>query len=401
MPYSTGRAVHRLDLRPWLVAAAGAAVLGAGVLAVGLHGKHWRGPGQVAAVKVAAGPEAAKPGSSAASSRAPKPLATDAQPGTSADKHAAEPAASTPDGTTLAPPVDLALPKPSFDVVRVDANGGAVIAGRAAPGAEVIIRDDGRELGRITADEAGQWVFLPVSQLAPGSRELTLAERTVQGVEVKAEASVLLVVPDRKSEVAANPTPLLAVLAPDTPDAGAAPRLLQPPPPVGIGTGARLGLDVVQYDDHGAISFAGSAPPRTPLRVYVDNRRIGDSQADDSGRWLLTPVSMISLGRHQVRVDQLSQTGRVNARVELPFARQAEPEPAAIAKGTVVVQPGENLWLLARHVYGAGPRFTVIYQANRTQIRDPRLIYPGQIFAVPDAPQGNPESSDNVPPRSG
>jgi nucleoid-associated protein YgaU len=53
--------------------------------------------------------------------------------------------------------------------------------------------------------------------------------------------------------------------------------------------------------------------------------------------------------------------------------------------GTIAVdiQPGNNLWRIAQHSYGDGLRYTEIYQANRTQIRDPNLIYPGQVFAVP------------------
>jgi nucleoid-associated protein YgaU len=52
----------------------------------------------------------------------------------------------------------------------------------------------------------------------------------------------------------------------------------------------------------------------------------------------------------------------------------------------VVVQPRQNLWRLARRAYGAGIRYTVIYQANHDQIRDPRLIYAGQIFTIPPPP---------------
>jgi nucleoid-associated protein YgaU len=29
-------------------------------------------------------------------------------------------------------------------------------------------------------------------------------------------------------------------------------------------------------------------------------------------------------------------------------------------------------------------RYTIIYEANRDQIRNPRLIYPGQVFVVPE-----------------
>ena len=51
--------------------------------------------------------------------------------------------------------------------------------------------------------------------------------------------------------------------------------------------------------------------------------------------------------------------------------------------GHVVIQPGNNLWRISRVIYGRGIEYTVIYQANRDQIRDPDLIYPGQIFLTP------------------
>ncbi|MDE0941760.1 MAG: LysM peptidoglycan-binding domain-containing protein, partial [Alphaproteobacteria bacterium] len=42
-----------------------------------------------------------------------------------------------------------------------------------------------------------------------------------------------------------------------------------------------------------------------------------------------------------------------------------------------------SLWRIARRVYGSGVRYTVIYQANDSQIRDPDLIFPGQVFNLP------------------
>lgn len=392
-------------------------MLVAGGLAVGWRGGHWQefwqaprsAPGATAAAPSAErSPTSASP---AAPTAASKPVnQAETQPPLPASSQAGQPAPlpetvaaasvaapeiqsqPAPSANAHANAIPAALPeavaKPAFDVVRVDAQGVAVIAGRAAPGAEVTIRDDGQELGHIKADPAGQWVFLPATPLTVGSRELTLSERTEEGSEVRADATVLLVVPDRKQELASNPMPPLAVLTPERPSAQAPMRLLQPPPPVGMGAGARLGLDAVQYDDRGAISFAGGAPPGALARLYVDNRRIGDATADSTGRWSLVPTAPITTGRHRVRVDQLNANGRVTARVELPFAREAVPA-SAVAEGRVVVQPGETLWRLARHAYGSGMRYTVIYQANRDQIRDPRLIYPGQTFAVPETSQEN------------
>ena len=44
---------------------------------------------------------------------------------------------------------------------------------------------------------------------------------------------------------------------------------------------------------------------------------------------------------------------------------------------------GDNLWNIARAHYGAGWRHTVIFDANKEQIVDPNLIYPGQILTLP------------------
>ena len=54
----------------------------------------------------------------------------------------------------------------------------------------------------------------------------------------------------------------------------------------------------------------------------------------------------------------------------------------------MTVQPGNNLWTLARTHYGSGVRYTQIFTANRDQIRDPDLIYPGQIFNMPAPRRG-------------
>jgi nucleoid-associated protein YgaU len=73
----------------------------------------------------------------------------------------------------------------------------------------------------------------------------------------------------------------------------------------------------------------------------------------------------------------------VASRIEVPFQRDRLPEDL-VQDGRMVVQPGQNLWRIARNTYGRGVRYTVIYAANRDTIRDPRLIYPGQVFALPD-----------------
>ncbi len=283
---------------------------------------------------------------------------------------------------------------PGFDIVRVSPDGRAVIAGRAEPGTEVTVHAGAQELGRAMANQRGEWVLLPDAPLPQGGHELTLTSRTPAGDETAGTASVLLVVPPPApvagAPASALPASALAVLAP----AAAPSRLLQ----ASGAPGGKLGLDTVDYDDHGNIRFSGSAPPRATVRVYVDNRPAGDATADEGGHWALSPAQAVTPGLHRLRVDQLAANGRVAARVGMPFQRETLAA-AAVADGHVVVQPGQNLWRLARQAYGTGVRYTVIYQANREQIRDPRLIYPGQAFEVPQSDAGASAAASASPAR--
>jgi nucleoid-associated protein YgaU len=72
----------------------------------------------------------------------------------------------------------------------------------------------------------------------------------------------------------------------------------------------------------------------------------------------------------------------VQARVEVPFS-QPDFSTVTLTDDSVIVQPGNSLWRIARRTYGNGVQFTVIYEANKDNIRDPDLIYPGQIFNLP------------------
>lgn len=58
-------------------------------------------------------------------------------------------------------------------------------------------------------------------------------------------------------------------------------------------------------------------------------------------------------------------------------------EAAPPAQVTVTVQPGFTLWGIAKQNFGEGVLYVQLYEANRDKIRNPDLIYPGQIFTIP------------------
>jgi len=142
-----------------------------------------------------------------------------------------------------------------------------------------------------------------------------------------------------------------------------------------------LTLDVVDYDDKGNLRLSGRGLSGAGVIAYLDNGSIGGVTVDPRGLWTLVPDRPVEPGVYTLRLDQLN-AGKVVSRLELPFSRAA-PLTDFSGQAFVVVQPGNSLWRIARRVMGEGDRFTVIYQANKDQIGNPDLIYPGQIFEVP------------------
>jgi nucleoid-associated protein YgaU len=266
---------------------------------------------------------------------------------------------------------------PSFDVVRINPQGDAVMAGRAAPNTQVQIFDGAKAIGTVTSDARGEWVFVPTDPLPPGGRELSLASRN-GGTETRSEQVVVLVVPERGKDVASSGAPTAPLAVATRRDGSGASTLLQGPARGDAGA-ARLSMDVVDYDTAGKVMLAGRAPANATVQIYIENKLVGRTKANPEGRWLLVPEDKLPPGLYTLRLDELASDGRVAMRIELPFQR-ADLDPNDTAQSAIVVQPGDSLWRIARRIHGQGTAYTLIYEANRDQIRDPDLIYPGQVF---------------------
>jgi len=151
-------------------------------------------------------------------------------------------------------------------------------------------------------------------------------------------------------------------------------------------------LDTISYDDEGALTLAGRGVPSGLVRLYLNNAVIGETTTDALGAWSYD-ASAIEPGVYTLRIDQLNaDASKVLARMESPFKREARSKlqkqlsaaesPARI--NVVTVQPGNTLWGISRERYGQGILYVQVFEANRDKIRDPDLIYPGQIFNLPD-----------------
>ena len=379
----------------------------------------------------------------------------------------AETVAVTPDVDPVAPKSTLSAsaPKtPSFDVVRVETDGAAMIAGNAEAGSMIDIRVDETVVAQVKADSRGNFasfVTLPESKDAqvltlvseaqvaaseqvivapivvekatptvapvvveaiaaetPASQDVPLVVEKATpavapvvvealGADTPASQDVPLVVEKATPTVAPVVVEAIAAETPasqdvplvvediveETPAAPEAPvvllaskegvRVLQAPKPDAMT--ALLGS--ISYDDAGDVALTGAASGEF-VRVYLNNRAVATSQIEANGGWQ-AGLPAVDTGIYTLRVDELDKQGQVVARVETPFKRE-EPEVLAAATETeklvqaITVQPGATLWAIAQERYGSGTLYTRVFEANADTIKNPDLIYPGQVFRVPD-----------------
>lgn len=361
---------------------------------------------------------------------------------------------------------------PSFDIVRVEPDGQALVAGRSMPGAAITILLDGEPLAEAEAGSDGRFsafvdlpqsdsarvmrlaedgragnesvVIAPVrvaqapastqadpeqaadearpeaetvdtgaSDSAPADEMAESEGRDVETAAVDAEADRA---PDPEApepeaqtsseELAETPgaDPQVATLPGEngsetgTPAPGA-PETDEPAPTVllsseegvsvlqapGPQVMSRVALDMISYSEGGDVALAGRAPGGGFVRIYIDNEAVATRPVAEDGKWQ-SDLPQVDTGVYTLRVDKVDESGAVQSRVETPFKREApetiaeQPEEVRL----VTVQPGNTLWAIARERYGAGVQYVQVYEANRDQIRDPDLIYPGQVFDLPD-----------------
>ena len=221
-----------------------------------------------------------------------------------------EPTPPTGADQALRTPVPVA---PSFDVVKVSPAGTAVIAGRAEPGAKVVVRDGEKPIGEVTADRRGEWVLVIEQPIGPGDRLLSAeASNGAGGAVIKSEETVALSISPAAPAGHAGET-ALAVVMPN--DGGRAARVLQRPESAPPGKPNTLSMDSADYDKEGRVVLSGRAAPGATVQIYLGKEPLATVTADGGGMWSAISPRAVLTPAVERRLDQLAADGRFLQRV--------------------------------------------------------------------------------------
>ena len=304
---------------------------------------------------------------------------------------------------------------PEFDTVRVDQYGIAVVSGRAEPNTKIQTVVNGVPLQEDTVGQKGQFAMIFEVNPEESSLEIVLNTITSDGQIIASNETVVVLQSDFatygsseldisnssqapsqdivKNANALRPTLLLSSLG-DV-------KLLQPVLP---NIDNKTLVEAITYDETGEAIISGRASNiNAIIRIYVDNSFIKDVEINADKSWS-SDLQELLPGRYTIRIDEVGIDGDVIGRVEMPLQKEGESFVKSMLNSTaafgtsetgveteliqlITVQRGYTLWGISRNRFGLGRLYVNIFDLNKNQISDPDLIYPGQIFKIPQSDQ--------------
>ena len=284
-------------------------------------------------------------------------------------------------------------------LARVRPDGSAVIAGNAPEGSTVNLYNDGTLIGSTVVTGSDEWVIIPEAALKPGSHLLTLEIIAPDGTVTIGAMALAIEIPVNGEE-----TPLVA-LVPYTEEVVAEAKILQTPEvleaevkeevvetvasedaeqgAVEVYVTPRLTIRSIQALNPGMMSISGDAQGGTSVRLSVNGAESDAIRPDDKAMYAATMPIDRAADKFKLRAVLSNADGEDVASASITLSR-SQVEQSMGNNALIVVQKGDALWRIAYKTYGQGIRYIDIYRQNASSINNPDLIYPDQVFVVPN-----------------
>lgn len=269
---------------------------------------------------------------------------------------------------------------PGFDVLRVEPDGSTVIAGRAQPNTKLEIVSGDSVIGTADVGATGDFAAIFDKPLPAGDYQLTLRSVGENGVTKSSEEVATVSIPkDKTGEVLAmvskpgeasriitkpaveaadaaaqsttatgevveaEPVASASATATDTAVPAQTPATGDAAVPA-AGEKPAVAVSAVEIEGK-KIFVAGNAKAGALVRIYADDKLVGEMKADEQGRFVVEGTIDLPVGNHTIRADAMGADGStVEMRAAVPFDRPAGDQVAAVAQpnaqGTVTPLEG-------------------------------------------------------------
>ena len=293
-----------------------------------------------------------------------------------------------------------------IDIMRVDHQNEALVAGLAQPNTIVEVLADGQVIGSSKSDDQGEFVIMGTLSETVESKTLTVRSGTSPSVEKKTDknsssGSVILSDSDKQNEsndyLEWTLSDDIFIVLPSLSEHKSKKNSKIKNIPLIVQSSSNdikiiqkteqtlvlgITIDSISYSSLGEALLVGRGNPSNKALVYLNNKLISSSNVGALGGWS-SELTGISAGIYKLRIDEVNSAGVVQSRIETPFKKESKDFLLNMVSGSITVQTGNSLWRIARRIFGEGIRYIEIYEKNNDLIKDPDLIYPGQVFSIP------------------
>ena len=275
-----------------------------------------------------------------------------------------------------------------LEVVRVKPDGSLVIAGKGLPNSKIEIISNSEVIAVTNSDNIGDFVAVPEKQLKTGEYFLSFKQTTKDKKVIIAEKSVAINVTGNQDDI-----PIVAIV---DGKGKLSVKVIQAP---GIGEKEvpnqnnektnnnlikepQIKILAITHDSKvGQLVLSGIAYNGVQVNAGFTGKETSSTKINN-GEWSLSIPGKLIVGKQKVFAVLLGKNGKVLS--ENSFVINGKSIENANGKTLIIVQKGDALWNIAYQRLGLGNRYVDIVELNKDKIKDPDLIYPQQLFIIPN-----------------
>jgi len=119
----------------------------------------------------------------------------------------------------------------------------------------------------------------------------------------------------------------------------------------------------------------------TNMKVSMEDYNVNENSKE--GFDLVVSISLKQFRNYGTKTANVTFTqSKPKATVQATRPAESSPAPKTTGKTHTVVK-GDTLWGIVKKYYGNGSQYTKIANANKDKVKNPNLIYPGQVLTIP------------------
>lgn len=275
-----------------------------------------------------------------------------------------------------------------LEVIRVRPDGSLVIAGKGLPNSKVEVISGAKVIAVTTSDKIGDFVAVPEQLLKGGEYLLSFRQTTEDKKVIIANKSVAVKVTGQKDDI-----PVVAILDSE----GKFGAKVVQAPGLNVKNDINSQKEKIFLEDKrepyiailaithdtkvGQLVLSGQAHNGVQINAGFTGKQTSSTKIKND-EWTLSIPGKLITGKQKIFAVLLGKNGKVLKENSIIISGKSIQN--ANGKTFVVVQKGDALWNIAYQRLGLGTRYVDIVKLNKNTIVNPDLIYPKQLFIIPN-----------------